>query len=104
MAIDAIWTKRVEQWQRSGLSSEKFATGKSFTGAGLRHMAHRLRREGQPGKVPEIALARVVTSSATSGDETAVVLDVDGVRVEVRRGASRDALALVLDVLTRSGR
>lgn len=100
MAIDAIWTKRVEQWQRSGLSSEKFAAGKSFTGAGLRHMAHRLRRENPAGAGPEIALARVVTSRATSADETAVILDVGGVRVEVRSGASREALALVLDVLT----
>lgn len=100
MGIDPIWVKRVEQWQRSGLSSEKFAAGKGFTGAGLRHMAHRVRAESRPGAGPEIALARVVTSTATSADETAVVVDVDGVRIEVRSGASREALALVLDLLT----
>ncbi|MBK7862253.1 MAG: hypothetical protein IPJ65_27330 [Archangiaceae bacterium] len=103
MAIDAIWVKRVEQWQRSGLSSEAFAAGKSFTGGGLRHMAHRVRSESRGG-LQEIALARVVTSTAApSSGETPVVVDFGGVRIEVRRGASRDALALVLDVL-KSGR
>ena len=99
MGIDAIWVKRVEQWQRSGLSSEAFAAGKGFTGAGLRHMAHRVRSEAREGSRPEMALARVVTSTASTDSETPVVLDVDGVRIEVRRGASRDALAVVLDVL-----
>ena len=99
MGIDAIWVKRVGQWQRSGLSSEAFAAGKGFTGAGLRHMAYRLRCETRDGPVPEIALARVVTSTASSSNETPVVLDLGGVRIEVRRGASREALALVLDVL-----
>lgn len=102
MAIDAIWRKRVEQWQRSGLSSEAFAAGKDFTGAGLRHMAHRVRSESAAGARPQIALARVVTSTASAG-ETPVVLDVGGVRIEVRRGVSREALGVVLDVL-KSGR
>jgi hypothetical protein len=102
MGIDAIWVKRVEQWQRSGLSSEAFAAGKGFTGAGLRHMAHRVRSEAREGARPEMALARVVRSTVSAG-ETPVVLDLDGVRIEVRRGASREALGLVLDVL-KSGR
>jgi hypothetical protein len=102
MAIDAIWVKRVEQWQRSGLSSEAFAAGKGFTGAGLRHMAHRVRSESRSGGRPEIALARVVTSTSAAS-ESPVGVDLGGVRIEVRRGASRDALALVLDVL-KSGR
>jgi len=103
MGIDANWVKRVEQWQRSGLSSEAFAAGKGFTGAGLRHMAHRIRCESRGARVPEIALARVVTSSSTPANEPPVVVDLGDVRVEVRRGASREALALVLDVL-KSGR
>lgn len=66
-------------------------------------MAHRGRGESRGGR-PEIALARVVTSnSAPSSDETPVVVDLGGVRIEVRRGASRGALLLVLDVL-KSGR
>ena len=101
MAIDAIWVKRVEKWQRSGLSSEAFAAGKGFTGAGLRHMASRLRSESTPGARPEIALARVVTTRPSTS-ETPVVLELNGVRVEVRRGAAPEALALVLDVLMRT--
>jgi hypothetical protein len=101
MAIDAIWVKRVQQWQRSGLSSEAFAAGKGFTGAGLRHMASRVRSESGSQELPNIALARVVTSRPVT-TETPVVLELNGIRIEVRRGAAPEALALVLDVLARA--
>ena len=83
------------QWRASGLSSADFAAGRGFTGSGLRHMAYRLRAE------PEVQLARVEVIAERVRDEMPVVVraGADGVRIEVTRGFSREALAAVLDVV-----
>ena len=103
-----IWLKRVEAWRKSGQSSIAFAEGKAFTGGGLRHMAHRLRKAA--AKPQEIRLARVVRAPQPTTPSTpplprlrvvvpgaAIVVAVDGARVEVGPGASREVLVMVLE-------
>lgn len=116
MASANIWVKRVEEWRKSGLSSVAFAEGKDFTGGGLRNMAHVLRRDA--AKPREIRLARVVQVRRSTTPSTppfapraqppapvvvpgaAIVVVVDGARVEVSRGASREVLAMVFEALS----
>ena len=116
MASANVWVKRVEKWRKSGLSSVAFAEGKAFTGGGLRHMAHVL--EAVAPKPKEIRLARVVRSQRPPPPPTppmrrtvvvvpgaAIAVVVDGARVEVGPGASREVLAMVLEALAeRSAR
>lgn len=99
MANEHVWAKRVEAWRKSGLSSVAFAEGKGFTGGGLRHMAYRLRRAA--AKPPVIRLARVVRAraSAVASAGAAVVVVIGEARIEVQPGASREALAVVLEAL-----
>ena len=104
-----VWLKRVEAWRKSGLSSVAFAEGTDFTGGGLRHMAHLLRRD--PPKPRVIRLARVVRAQQPTPPSpplpvapvavpgAAIVVVVGGARVEVGRGASREVLAMVLEAL-----
>ena len=106
--------KRVEDWRKSGLSSVAFAEGKGFSGGGLRSMAHVLGEE--PGS-KEIRLARVVRPQRSPPPPTppmgraavvvpgaAITVVIDGARVEVGPGASREVLAMVLDALAERSR
>ena len=98
-----IWLKRVEAWRKSGQSSIAFAEGKPFTGGGLRHMAHRLRKAA--AKPPTIRLARVVRApSPVAPVGAAIVLVVGAARIEVGPGASREVLTTVLAALAERGR
>ena len=57
--------------------------------------------EPEAAKRPEIRLARVVRArSPVEVPGAAIVVVVDGARVEVGRGASREVLTMVLDALT----
>lgn len=110
MANANIWVKRVEAWRKSGLSSVVFAEGKDFTGGGLRNMAHVLKREA--AKPQEVRLARVVRAPRPPAPPTppmrrprlvvpgaAIAVVIDGARVEVGPGASREVLVMVLEAL-----
>ena len=108
MANGNIWAKRVRAWGKSGQTSVAFAEGKGFTGGGLRHMAYRLRKAAaKPGV---IRLARVVRAPtptpavAVAAEGAAIVIVVGTVRVEVRPGASREVLSMVLEALAERSR
>jgi hypothetical protein len=99
MRNEKSWARRVKAWRRSGLSSIAFAEGKDFTGGGLRHMAHRLRKAS--AKAPVFRLARVVRARApavASAGATIVVV-VGEAKIEVHPGASRDVLTMVFEAL-----
>ena len=83
----------MEAWKASGLSEEDFAIGRGFGGSALRAAAQRLRAE------PEVRLARVEIIAERVLQEVPVVLSTGGLRIELMRGVSREALASVLDVI-----
>lgn len=121
MADTELWEKRVAEWKASGLTSVAYCEGKPFTAGGLRHWAHRLRREGRAprGGKPAIRIGRVVRRRATEAlpperlpEATAVtqaaapealVIECGGMRLAIRPGFDREALAGVLDVLAARG-
>lgn len=123
MGNEAIWAERVAEWASSGLTSKAFAEGRGFTAGGLRHWAHRLRREAAEARPKRsVRLARVLRTAAPEacvgsramvpaersavddGVETPVVLELGGTRVAVRRGFDRATLAGVLEVVAAVAR
>ena len=111
MANAAEWTERVAAWRASGLTADQFCAGRDFAcrtllrwsselGRSAAGPTIRLARAEAVPKKPEIALARVVRTRPTVEiPGAAIVIVVDGARVEVGRGASREVLTMVLDAL-----
>lgn len=132
MANAADWAERVAEWRASGVTAAQFCAGRDYAARTLLRWSSELRVtperptielarvEPDAAKRPEIRLARVVrVRGSTTLPPTrtppmprapvevpgaAIVVVVDGTRVEVGRGASREVLAMVLDALAeRSG-
>jgi len=105
MTTEAKWIARVKAWRASGLSATEFCEGKPYKANTLWHWSCRLGRAGVETTagdgVGEVRLARVVRTSARPEEEgeTAIVLEMGRVRVEVRRGFDPGALRGVLGVL-----
>lgn len=105
MTTEAKWTARVKAWRASGQSATEFCTGKPFKANTLWHWSCRLGpsrvETGAEAGGGEVRLARVVRASVMPEErrETAIVLEVGHVRVEVRRGFDPGALRGVLGVL-----
>jgi len=111
MANAAEWTERVAAWRASGQTADEFCAGRDFACRTLLRWSSelgltavgptiRLARVEPVPKKPEIALARVIrTRAPVEVPGAAVVIVVDGARVEVGRGASREVLTMVLNAL-----
>lgn len=110
------WARRVAAWRASGLSSTEFCAGRGFTAGGLRHWAHRLRKQEAVSRrypSPPVRVMRVVRVPAappSAVPEPAVtaralapslVLEAQGVRIGISSGFDAATLASVLDVLDR---
>jgi len=115
MASAQEWEARVVGWRRSGLTSEEFCKGRDFTAGGLRHWSYRVRQKEKLAAAEQSAVApkaqaksrapvrfaRVSRDVATEPETTAgaVVIEVGGARVSVRRGFDAATLGAVLGVL-----
>lgn len=124
------WARRVAAWRASGMSSTAFCIGRGFTAGGLRHWAHRFRKqetESRRSPTPPVRLARLVRSPATPSPASpkpvgasqgpqgeaspgaakahaqSLLLETQGVRIGVPPGFDPATLASVLDVLDRRG-
>lgn len=116
MANAAEWAERVAAWRASGVTSAQFCAGRDYAARTLLRWSSELRvTPGVPTvlarvqsvetKGPEIRLARVVRARAVEVPGAAIVVVVEGARIEVGGGASREVLTMVLDALAdRSGR
>ena len=116
MANAAEWTERVAAWRASGLTADQFCAGRDFACRTLLRWSSELGRTAvgptirfaravpvpvPVPKKPEIALARVIrTRAPVEIPGAAIVIVVDGARVEVGRGAAREVLLMVLDALS----
>ena len=108
----AAWARRVERWQRSGLTADRFAEQEGVNARTLAFWRWRLKRDGAPGAATRaarggakrVAFVELVASRpAVSPGETRstaieVVLPV-GYRVRVAGGFERSTLVELLDVL-----
>jgi hypothetical protein len=103
---EAEWAGRVAKWRASGLSADRFAATRGFSGSALRYWASRLAKPAStatttaPPSAPapaKIKIARVVArrSSPTAG----ITLEVSGTRIAVAPGFDRATLRAVLEIL-----
>ena len=124
MANAADWAERVAEWRASGVTAAQFCAGRDYAARTLLRWSSELRVtptielarvEPDAAKRPEIRLARVVRARGPTTlpptrtppmlrapvviPGAAIVVVVDGARVEVGRGASREVLSMVLDAL-----
>jgi hypothetical protein len=107
MTDTETWSKRVAEWRASGLKAEEFCSQRELAVSALYGWSSKLRRRGRvaaerPGRT--IPMARVVpraarTSSMGRSGESAVCIEVAGVRVTVAVGVDKGTLTSVLEVL-----
>ena len=96
----AKWAERVRGWRESGASAASFAAGQGFAASTLRWWDSKLTRAAKP----RVAMARVVrgavgepaeraaTGTVSGPSETTLTIEVDGVRIAVRRGFDAELL------------
>ncbi|MBM4268122.1 MAG: IS66 family insertion sequence element accessory protein TnpB [Deltaproteobacteria bacterium] len=109
----AAWARRVERWQRSGLSAGDFADREGVNVRTLAFWKWRLKRDGgdedasKPARgakrVAFVELAPASAAALSPGSETRiapieVVLPL-GYRVRIAPGFERSALVELLDIL-----
>jgi transposase len=111
MTTTEEWTKRIEEWRASGLTSDRFCEGREFTANGLRKWAYRLGMTKRHRRKPKVGLARVVRVPSAAPipgkigggtreeSDSALAVELGGARVVVRAGFDRATLAAVLEVL-----
>lgn len=93
----AIWTRRVEQWQRSGLSGAAFAAQLGVKEATLRHWKWQLSRRAQR---PSAGFIEVLADSRSLATEAHSLEVVAGeLRVVVPVGFDEDTLRRLLRVV-----
>ena len=99
----AKWAERVRGWRASGTSAASFAAGQGFAASTLRWWDSKLTQSAKP----RVAMARVVRRAAGAPPEAAagaatsrvappsaptLTVEVDGVRIVVRRGFDAELL------------
>lgn len=94
MTTRDMWAERVKDWRASGLTAPAYAEGKEFAASTLRYWSSRLEQEP-----PSVRIARLVRVAAPAAAEPALLVEVAGARVEVRRGFDRETLQGVVEVL-----
>lgn len=98
------WAERIREWRASGLTAEAFAEGKEYAASGLRWAASRLKseesarpmRRSRASGRPRASAPRFLPLRVSATPAAEVVVEVEGARIRVRRGAD---LALVGDVV-----
>lgn len=101
------WARRVEAWRASGKRAEDFSRHEGYAASTLRWWSSKLKHELPPA--PEVRLARVVRTPtrlpapipSVTSPAAAIAIDVTatGARIAVGRGADRETLAMVIEVI-----
>jgi hypothetical protein len=95
----AVWAKRVERWQRSGLSGAAFAAQKGIKEATLRHGEWQLGRSG-PAKSRAAEFIEVLAEPrALDAGSTLLELVMGELRIVVPVGFDEDTLRRLLRVV-----
>jgi hypothetical protein len=107
------WARRVERWQRSGLTADRFAEQEGVNARTLAFWKWRLKRDGAPGVAMKpgrrraekrVAFVELVAPrpAASPGEARSTAIEVVlpiGYRVRVAGGFERGTLVELLDVL-----
>jgi len=95
------WQERVVAWKASGKTCEEFVEGQGYAATTLRQWVFQLRKKEREAKAETVTLAKVVRQESSSNlVSTAMVVDVAGARIEVRRGFDRGLLRELIAALT----
>ena len=95
MADAQIWAKRVAAWKSSGQTAAVFSARSGLVPSTLKWWASRLRRREGARFVHVLSVA----APRVAERESAIEIEVAGVRVLVRRDFDRASLTMVLDVV-----
>ncbi len=101
MATRAEWAERVERWERSGLSAEKFARREGYKPKQLYWWRWKLRADGPSrsspsGEAPSFLPVHVVTDASPIAPEPIEIALPKGRVVRVRPGSDPATLERVL--------
>jgi hypothetical protein len=96
-----IWKKRVANWRASGETAKKYSAGRGWSAGTLLWWSSRLGREAP---LPVVRVAQLVRSAAPRdrGEPAgAIVVELFDarVRVTIDRGADREAVVTILELL-----
>jgi hypothetical protein len=110
----AVWSERIEEWERSGKSAPEFAAGKPYKGSTLVWAKSRLRRgkkvEGKrasrgsalkrsSGDTGKVRMAEVIRRAPRADVAESLVVDIAGARISVHRGFDTALLRAVVHAL-----
>lgn len=106
----AAWARRVERWQRSGLTGDDFAERKGVNARTLAFWKWRLKRDGADevalkaprGSGKRVAFVELVPTAPVASETRAAPFEVMlpiGYRLRIAPGFERGALVELLDVL-----
>ena len=101
-ATESKWAERVGEWKASGKTAKEFAEGQEFKASTLVYWASCLRR-GRTGtsrprkREADVRMVRVVARPAQR--EEAILVEIGGSRVAVRRGFNEALLQQVIKAL-----
>lgn len=95
------WRAEIQRWEESGKEAAVFAEGKGYSPKTLKWWRAELKRErsqGAAGELTQVALvpARVVPAGR---DGALIWIEVNGARIEVRRGFDAGLLQEVVGLL-----
>ena len=94
----------VREWAKSGVSAEKFAEARGYSGERLRRWGHRLQGAASPSS-PRVEFAPVeVAASALTVTPQQIVIEVGRVTVRIREDLDTERLALIVGALARTTR
>lgn len=95
------WRAEIQRWEESGKDAEAFADGKGYSPKTLKWWRAELKRERNDGAAPAVrAVALVPARVVPAGRDGAPIwIEVNGARVEVRRGFDAGLLREVVGLL-----
>jgi len=97
------WQERVIAWKASGKTCEEFVEGQGYAATTLRQWVFQLRKKEREAKAETVTMARVVRQERPSNSASiAMVVDIAGARIEVRRGFDRGLLRELVAALTET--
>jgi transposase len=95
MSNQSIWSQRVDEWRKSGLTAAQFCEVRGFAVGSLRAWSSRL------GRKPPVALARVVRSSSSAVAVSRLRVELSGVTLDLPADAEPDFVAALVDAVQR---
>ena len=95
MSNQSIWSQRVDEWRKSGLTAAEFCEGRDFAVGSLRAWSSRL------GRKPPVALARVLRSPSFAVPVSRLRVEFPDVTLDLPADAEPDFVAALVDTVQR---